>query len=697
MQKGYPGPLGASPDGGGVNFALFSAHAERVELCLFDDTGSREIARYTLPEKHHDIWHGYLAGLKPGSLYGYRVYGPYDPHSGHRFNHHKLLLDPYARQLSGDFRWADCHFGFIADSAEQDLSYDTRDNAAYMPKCVVVSPPASATSKKPKVPWNKTIVYETHVKGFSKLHPGVPEAQRGSFAGFGHARIIDYIKSLGVTSVELMPVHGFIDEHFLYQKNLGNYWGYNSLSYFAPHSPYLSSGDVGEFRHMVDRYHDAGLEVILDVVYNHTGESNHLGPTLSFRGIDNASYYCLQNENKRYYRNDTGCGNTINISHPRVLQMVMDSLRYWVNEMGVDGFRFDLATVLGRDSEFHNGGFNSASSFFKTIAQDPQLSTTKIIAEPWDIGPGGYQLGNFPAGWSEWNDGYRDTFRRYWKGDKGVLPDVARRLHGSSDFFEHAGRKPWASINYVTSHDGFTLRDLVTYRNRHNSDNGEQNRDGHHHNLSDNYGIEGPTDDQHIECVRRRQARNFLATLLVSQGVPMIQAGDESGHTQGGNNNAYCQDNATTWLGWNDDKDSDQVNQLVAFVQRMIALRHSHEIFCYPHYIHPEHPDEVSIQWINEEGEIMRDEHWHEHHNQLLGYLLTNPPKREKLLVVFNSGTDSQGFKLPKTEKGGLWKILVDTVAEDGAADTANKLKPLSKVQIEARSLLILQAKLEKS
>ncbi|MFB3077041.1 MAG: glycogen debranching protein GlgX, partial [Lysobacterales bacterium] len=478
--------LGAHWDGEGVNFVLFSAHAERVELCLFDPKGQSEIARHVLPEQTHELWHGYFPGLAPGAVYGYRVYGPYDPQAGHRFNHHKLLLDPYARQLIGEFHWTDAHFGYCQGDPAEDLSFDNQDNAAFIPKCVVTAPLSVADKAnagnvrvKPNIPWNQTTIYETHVRGFTLQHPDVPELQRGTFAGLGHPKIIAYLKALGITSVELLPVQAFIDEHFLYEKGLCNYWGYNTSSFFAPHTPYLSGNDVCEFRRIVDDYHEAGLEVLLDVVYNHTSESNHLGPTLSFRGIDNASYYRLQAEQPRYYVNDTGCGNTLDVSHPRVLQMVMDSLRYWSGEMGVDGFRFDLATVMAREAH----GFNQQAAFLQAVAQDPQLSRIKLIAEPWDIGPGGYQLGSFPAGWSEWNDDYRDTVRRFWRREPGHLPTFARRLHGSSDIFERSGRRPSASINYITSHDGFTLRDLVSYQHRHNSANGESNNDGHRENL----------------------------------------------------------------------------------------------------------------------------------------------------------------------------------------------------------------------
>ncbi len=671
LLAGHYHTLGATWDGDGVNFALFSAHAEKVEVCLFDPAGKVETARYLLPEKTHDVWHGYLPGLEPGAIYGYRVHGPYDPHAGHRFNPHKLLIDPYARQLSGAFSWHDAHFGYTAGDPDEDLSFDTRDNAAYMPKCVVTAPldsgnPAASAARpaKPDIPWHQTTIYETHTRGFTLLHPEVPELQRGTFAGLSHAKVIEYLKALGITSVELLPVQAFVDEHFLHTKGLSNYWGYNTLSYFAPHGRYLSTGDAAEFRRMVDGYHDAGLEVILDVVYNHTCESNHLGPTLSFRGIDNASYYRLQAEQPRYYVNDTGCGNTLDICHPRVLQMVMDSLRYWSADMGVDGFRFDLAPVMGREPH----GFNPRSSFFQTIAQDPQLAKAKLIAEPWDIGPGGYQLGHFPAGWSEWNDEYRDTVRRFWRREPGNLPTFARRLHGSSDIFERSGRKPSASINYVASHDGFTLRDLVCYRHRHNLDNGENNNDGHCENLSQNFGVEGPSDDPAIEGKRRRQQRNLLATLLLSQGVPMIQAGDERGRTQRGNNNAYCQDSEINWLDWQTDE--DRARDLAGFVSYLLKLRRQHPSLAHANYIHRSHStNEVTISWLNSDGGAMREEHWQEHHSYTLGFLLSTPGNTAasaQLLVVINNSNEQRPFQMPSVKTGDEWHWLVDTAQEIG-------------------------------
>ncbi|MGS2722674.1 glycogen debranching protein GlgX [Porticoccus sp. GXU_MW_L64] len=680
LEPGHHYSLGANWDGEGVNFALFSAHAEKVELCLYDSAGQYEISRHTLPEKTHDIWHGYYPGLQPGAIYGYRVYGPHDPQEGHRFNPNKLLIDPYAKQLHGEFSWNEAHFGYHRGDPEQDISFNNWDNAPWVPKSVVVAPfDARPALARPRVPWRDTTLYELHTRGFTIAHPDVPELMRGRFAGLSQAKIIEYLKALGITSVELLPVHAFIDEHFLVEKGLGNYWGYNTLNFFSPHGRYLSNGDIGEFRQMVDAYHDAGLEVILDVVYNHTCESNHFGPTLSFRGIDNASYYRLQSEQPRYYLNDTGCGNTLNTNHPRVMRMVMDSLRYWSGEMGVDGFRFDLAAVMGREAQ----GFNREAAFFQAVNQDPQLTRCKFIAEPWDIGPGGYQLGNFPAGWSEWNDNYRDTVRRFWRREPGNLPSFARCIHGSSDIFERSGRKPWASINYVASHDGFTLRDLVSYQERHNSANGEGNRDGHRDNLSDNFGIEGETDNPTINRARRCQQRNMLATLMVSQGVSMLQAGDELGRTQQGNNNAYCQDNDVSWLNWNLDDDAAQLRE---FASRLIALRRAYPLLKCPYYLHsPAGIGQVKIAWLNSDGEHMRDEHWQEHHYYLLGYMLTDSDGTT-VLTIFNNERQSQTFHLPEQPH---WYCLADTSQDQIAAPHELSLQE-GAIEVAGQSVTIL-------
>ncbi|MGB7148898.1 MAG: glycogen debranching protein GlgX, partial [Terriglobales bacterium] len=569
---GRPYPLGSTWDGEGVNFALYSEHAEKVELCLFDGPGKREMLRVTLPEQTDMVWHGYLPEARPGQVYGYRVYGPYAPEQGHRFNHHKLLLDPYGKQIQGAIHWSDAHFGYRVGNKQEDLSFDRRDDASGMPKNRVIDSAFTwGTDRPPGIPWHETLIYELHVKGFTMCHPEVPAHLRGTYAGLATAPVIEHFTRLGVTSIELMPVHSFVDDRQLVERSLRNYWGYNSIGFFALEPRYLASGSITEFKTMVKALHSAGLEVILDVVYNHTAEGNHLGPTLSLKGIDNSAYYRLVPDNLRYYKDYTGTGNTLNMQHPRVLQLIMDSLRYWVLEMHVDGFRFDLAATLAR--ELHE--VNRLGAFLDIIHQDPVLSQVKLIAEPWDLGEGGYQVGNFPVGWAEWNDRYRDTLRGYWKGDGGLVGDLAYRMTGSSDLYAHSGRRPYASVNFITAHDGFTLEDLVSYNDKHNEANGENNRDGTDNNRSWNCGAEGPTDNPDIQALRAQQKRNLLATLLLSQGVPMIYGGDPVGQTQRGNNNAYCQDNAISWVNWDVtalDRD------LLAFVQRMINLRKKHAV-----------------------------------------------------------------------------------------------------------------------
>lgn len=719
-------PLGATCVENGVNFALFSAHATRVELCLFDDLGRFEIARLSMTGYSNQVWHLFVEGLGAGALYGYRVYGPYEPQRGHRFNPAKLMLDPYARQLDGVFHWSDHVFSYEIDSPYQDLVADTRDNAPDMPKCVVVSAEQlklddlpEPASNKPRTPWHRTVVYETHVKGFTQLNLSIPAHDRGTYAGMAHPESVRYLKQLGITAVELLPVHGFVDEQFLVNHGLSNYWGYNTLNFFAAHGGYLGSGDPREFKRMVSALHEAGIEVILDVVYNHTAEGNHLGPTLCFRGIDNASYYALQSHEQRFYTNDTGCGNTFNLKHPRVLQLVMDSLRYWATEMGVDGFRFDLATVLGRESY----GFDPGSGFFDALRQDPALARCKLIAEPWDIGPGGYQLGNYPSGWAEWNDRYRDTVRRFWKGDPGVLPEFARRIHGSSDLFEHSGRAPSSSINFITSHDGFTLHDLVTYRDKHNERNKEQNRDGHHANFSENYGIEGESPRTEINELRKRQQRNFLATLFLSQGTPMLLGGDEISRTQQGNNNAYCQDNDINWFNWQEltgDK-----RDLMLFVRYVLSIRRQYPLLTSKRYIHrPDEPDDdikCVVRWVSSSGEEMRDSHWTEQYVSSLGWILEQYPvepagahkngervhtqaELEKLscriLILFNSGAADIGFRLPSRspEDAGVevssWDCILDTWYPDGVPKPKSYVKGAT-VKLRARSLQLLVATFE--
>src|SRR5690348_695000 len=550
VREGHSFPLGATWDGVGVNFALFSANASKVELCLFDIEGKKELERIELPEFTDEVWHGYLPEARPGTVYAYRVHGPYEPAAGHRFNPNKLLIDPYARQLVGEIKWDPAVFGYTLGAADADLSFDKRDSGPFVPKCRVIDPAFTwGTDRRPRVPWERSVVYELHVRGYTMRHPTVPAEMRGTFAGLMRPEVVDYIRRLGVSAIELLPIHAFVDDSHLLDKGLRNFWGYNTIGFFAPQPRYLGTPFVNETKEMIAAFHSVGIEVILDVVYNHTAEGNELGPTLSFKGIDNASYYRLAPD-PRYYINDTGTGNTVNLSTPRVLQMVTDSLRYWAEEMHIDGFRFDLATILAREPY----GFDQGGGFLDSCRQDPVLSQVKLIAEPWDCGPGGYQVGHFSPGWAEWNDRYRDTVRAYWKGDEGTLPELASRMAASSDLFNRRGRKPWASVNFITAHDGFTLNDLVSYNDKHNEANGEDNRDGHSDNRSWNHGAEGPTDDPDIVELRERQKRNMLATLLLSQGTPMVLAGDEFGRTQQGNNNAYCQDNEISWVDWNHDE-----------------------------------------------------------------------------------------------------------------------------------------------
>lgn len=657
IEPGDGQQLGANFDGKGVNFALFSAHAERVELCLFDPCGKTEIARLELPEYTHEIWHGYVPGLQPGALYGYRVYGPYDPENGHRFNPHKLLIDPYARELEGDIEWNDAHFGYEMGHEEKDLSFDTRDSAPFTPKCKVVDPDAFdwQGENRPDVPWPHAVIYETHVKGFTQRNPALPPELRGTFEGLGHQASVDYIKSLGITSVELLPVHWFPDDRHLLDRGLKNFWGYNTLGFFAPASRYYGPTGIAGFRDMVRAFHDAGIEVILDVVYNHTAEGNELGPTLSFKGIDNFSYYRTMPDQHRYYINDTGTGNTVNTSHPRVLQMVMDSLRYWAQAMHVDGFRFDLGTILGREPE----GFDPRGGFFDAITQDPVLSKLKLIGEPWDIGPGGYQVGGFPPGWGEWNDKYRDTVREYWKGDN-VSNDFAARLLGSGDLYDLRGRRPWSSVNFITAHDGFTLNDLVSYNEKHNEANGEDNNDGHNDNRSCNYGEEGPTENQDIVAVRERQKRNFLTTLLFSHGTPMLLAGDEFGRSQQGNNNGYCQDSEISWVNW--EALSDQDHALRHFTQRLIALRAEQPLLRRESW-----RDGLEIRWFNAGGGLQQSEQWDE--GSTLGLAISRPDLEQEegiwhdVLMLFNPFEGDVPFQIPQFGEGG-WVLELSTAEE---------------------------------
>jgi isoamylase len=667
----WPGrsyPLGATWDGSGTNFALFSAHAERVDLVLFEDEGSREIGAISLPEYTHEIWHGYLPDIRPGQLYGYRVYGPYKPEEGHRFNHHKLVLDPYAKELSGALRWNDAQFGYIVGDEAEDLSFDTRDNAAYMPKCRVIDPAFTWSEEPPpRTSPDQTIIYELHVRGYTRLHPEVSRPARGTFGGLANPSVVAYLRDLGVTAIELLPVHAFVQDRTLVEKGLRNYWGYNSIGFFAPEPLYLGKDGLRDFKTFVQVMHDNGIEVLLDVVYNHTAEGNHLGPTLCFRGIDNRSYYYLSEENPRYYNDFTGTGNALELRHPQVLRMVTDSLRYWVEEMHVDGFRFDLATTLARV----HGEFDEHAGFLDAISQDPVLSGTKLIAEPWDTGPGGYRVGEFPPNWAEWNDRYRDTVRRFWKGDHGQLGEFASRLSGSSDIYDKRGRRPWASINFVTAHDGFTLRDLVSYNQKHNEANQEENRDGADDNKSWNLGVEGETEDPVILENRRRQVRNFLFTLFLSQGVPMFPAGDEFWRTQGGNNNAYCQDNETSWIDWNGVEDEE----LVSFTQRLIRLRKEHVVFRRSRFFHGEKipgTETKDVTWIRLDGKEMTTEDWENGNSPALGVLLSGeagarfltergePEPDDTFLILFNPSQENVLWRLPG-DRVAPWHVVVDT------------------------------------
>jgi glycogen operon protein len=690
---GNPFPRGAAFDGEGVNFSLFSANATKVELCIFDSTGRRELQRIELTERTDEIWHNYLPEARPGLLYGYRVHGPYEPEKGHRFNPHKLLIEPYAKHIEGPIRWSDAHFGYRLGSSKADLTFDKRDNAAGMPKCRVVDSAFTwGDDRPPRTPWHDTVIYEMHVRGFTKQHPKIPSELRGTYAGLATTPAIEHLLKLGVTAVELMPVHVFVDDRHLLDKGLRNYWGYNTIGFFAPDMRYSATGRISEFKTMVKSLHSAGIEVILDVVYNHTAEGNHLGPTLCFRGVDNAAYYRLTPQDPRYYMDFTGCGNTLNLQHPRVLQMLMDSLRYWVLEMHVDGFRFDLASALAR--ELYD--VDRLGSFFDTITQDPVLSQVKLIAEPWDVGAGGYQVGNFPPGWNEWNDKYRDSMRAYWKGDGGLIGEFARRFLGSADLYEASGRKPHASINFITAHDGFTMQDLVSYNEKHNEANGEDNRDGSDNNRSWNCGVEGPTDDPAIRTLRMHQRRNLMATLLLSQGVPMLLSGDELGHSQGGNNNAYCQDNSVSWLDW--ELDSEQ-KDFLAFAQQMVSLRRSHPVFARRQYLR-ERDDITEIVWLTPSGAEMTETEWNQHFARCLGVYLAGdnlkrtdrrgrPIRDDNFLVLFNAHYEKIDFVLPQLQYSAEWWTVLDTSATQSPFQ-GQHLSPGAQYPLQGRSLALL-------
>jgi isoamylase len=699
VREGLPYPMGATWDGKGVNFALFSANATSVEVCIFDSDGKTELDRVALPEYTDQIFHGWLPDLGPGQVYGYRVHGPYEPDAGHRFNPAKLLLDPYARAHMGDLQWDPAVFGYTIGHPDGDLSFDERDSAPFMPKSIVVDPNFDwhGQPRRKPVPWERTVFYEAHVRGYTKLHPGVEEHLRGSYAGLGGKAVLDHLSSIGVTSVELLPVHSFINDDYLLQKHLTNYWGYNTIGFFAPDPRYAAdrANCLREFKEMVSRFHEAGLEVILDVVYNHTAEGNERGPTLSFKGIDNASYYRLLPDKQRFYVNDTGTGNTVNLSHPRVIQMVTDSLRYWVNETHVDGFRFDLGTILAREPN----GFDNQSGFLKACCQDPVLETVKLIAEPWDCGPGGYQVGGFPPGWAEWNDKFRDTVRDFWRGATHAA-ELAPRLLASPQEFDHQGRKPWASVNFVTAHDGFTLADVVAYNDKHNEANGEDNKDGTSDNRSTNYGAEGPTDDPEINRIRARQIRNILATLLLSQGSPMIVAGDEFGRTQKGNNNAYCQDNEISWVNWDNGAEGQSLSR---FVGKIAGLRQRFPILRRGRFLTDAYNKELDIKeltWVNAGGGEMEPGDWEA--AQCFGLMLdgraqpTGIRKRGEditILMIFNAWTDVVEFVLPsQTSANQHWTLIIDTNLSEEAQDQEQETQTFKfgqKYAVTGRSFLL--------
>lgn len=682
VSNGRPWPMGASFTGDGVNFAVFSAHAERIELCLFTSDGRKEMARLPILERDGDIWHIHVGGLTPGTVYGFRAHGPYAPEQGHRFNPNKLLLDPYARALEGRLKWSDALMGYKIGSARGDLSFDTRDSAFAVPKAVVTDPSFSwGNDTAPRTPRIDTVIYEAHVKSLTALHGGVEKGLRGTYLGLSSDPVIDHLLKLGVTAIELLPVQAFIDDRFLVAKGLRNHWGYNTLAFFAPEPRYMSKGALWEFQTMVRRFHSAGIEVILDVVYNHTAEGDEWGPTLAFRGLDNASYYRLAGGG-RFYVNDAGTGNTLNLTHPMVLRMVMDSLRYWVEFAHVDGFRFDLGTVLGREAH----GFDPNGGFFDAIRQDPTLSRVKLIAEPWDIGPGGYQLGAYPHPFHEWNDKFRDGVRRFWKGDAGMTRDLAARVLGSADRFDHSGRAATSSVNFVTSHDGFTLEDLVSFTIKRNFANGEDNRDGHHENHSDNLGVEGPTKDAKVLAARTLRKRNLLATLMLAQGVPMLLAGDEIGHSQGGNNNAYTQDNEVSWIDW-----AKADAGLMAFVAKLSSLRRSLPILRQRRFLHAhKRPSDgvPDVIWRRANGTVPQSEEWHDPAFRCLCVELRmaaegGDPNPEAVFAVFNTGP-ATALHLPDTAPG--WDLILDTTRPEMAAGAAF-------TEVPAQSVLLFRSR----
>ncbi len=681
LGAGRPYPLGAHFDPRGANFALFSAHAEKVELCLFDAHGRRETDRLALPENTNGVWHGHLAEAHPGLLYGYRAYGPYAPEQGHRFNPNKLLLDPYARDIVGDLHLADAHFGYRVGSARADRSFDRRDNARVMPKCRLVEDSFQwDDDRRPRHALCDSVIYELHVKGFSQRHTGISEAVRGTFAALRTPEVVDHLRHLGVTAVELMPVHWAVDDRHLIERGLRNFWGYNTIGYFAPDRRLLG-GDLSEFKRTVAALHLAGIEVILDVVYNHTAEGNELGPTLSFRGIDNRSYYWLSSDDPRHYMDFTGVGNSLRLTHPYVLRLVTDSLRYWVEVMHVDGFRFDLATTLARGPN----GFDPNSSFLDALSQDPVLSQVKLIAEPWDVGEGGYRLGAFPPGWSEWNDRFRNDLRRFWRGDSGVIGAVAARIAGSADIFRHDNRRPSASINFVTAHDGFTLTDLVSYNAKHNEANHENNNDGTNDNLSWNCGAEGPTDDAKIAALRNRQRRNFLASLLLSLGAPMLLAGDAMGNSQNGNNNAYCQDNEIGWVDWSGlwQPGSD----LTTFIRRLIDLRHDRHL-TRDRFLDGKVTSDgrKDMTWLHPDGGEMTEADWNAPDARFLAAVFD--ATRQPLMLLMNGHAEPVAFTVPETPGIKAWRMRINTSADNGFGDAV--LTTSARYMVPPRTLIAL-------
>ncbi|CAM2143328.1 Glycogen operon protein GlgX homolog [Pararobbsia alpina] len=729
LLAGAPYPLGATWDGLGVNFAVFSANADKIELCVFDTAGRKELARFAMPECTDEIWHGYLPGAQPGMRYGYRAYGTYHPKQGLRFNPHKLLVDPYARQLSGPVHWSDSLFGYRRQSNRVDLSMDRRDSAPAVPKSIVTAESFDwSLDRKPNVPWTDTVIYEAHVRGVSMLRDDVRPPERGTFAALGEQAFIEHLKRLGVTSLELLPIHAFVNDRFLLARGLRNFWGYNTLSYFAPETSYLSGGDTNELRVAVRQLHAAGIEVLLDVVYNHTCEADELGPTLSWRGLDNASYYRLVEGDERHQVNDTGCGNTVNAAHPRVLQMIMDSLRHWATSYNIDGFRFDLGSTLGREAH----GFDPGAGFFDAVRQDPVLNRLKLISEPWDIGPGGYQVGHHPPGWAEWNDRFRDGVRRYWRGDAGQRPDLASRITGSAEMFNHQHRRPWATVNFIAAHDGFTLADVVAYNDKHNEANGEDNRDGHNENCSANWGVEGTTDDPEILAVRARVARAMLAMPFISLGTPMLLAGDEFGRTQSGNNNAYCQDNVVSWVDWRSANKPENV-VLTQYTAYLARLRREHYLLREPRFLYGDRdvlPGVRDIEWFNVDGQPPTAEEWQDPNERVLVCRRAGPARAPEsgragwrnegryderddtrgdtrdeggdasradpadtdvLLMIFNSQRDAVTITLPAPALE--WDLLLDSAEPTGMRSHDATDPTRGTVSVNAQSVVIYRAR----